>query len=138
VLSGLASIFKSVPIPPPVLLPAGASLVDDPSAIPAGFVHGVEILNDDSTPMEFVVKVLEEHFGMNEPDAVRTMLTIHGKRGILMPTATKEQGAATAAAIIRDTLLEKHQLRCRAVSLSEEVPGSAEPLKSSLERTRER
>lgn len=37
----------------------------------------VVILNDDYTPMEFVVQVLEVFFGMDREKATQIMLTIH-------------------------------------------------------------
>lgn len=115
-LSMIADTFRPSPIPAPVLLPRGVSLLDDPNSVPAGFAHGVEILNDDTTPMEFVVRVLEKHFGLAEREAVRAMLEIHGRGGILMATATEEQASTIAEAIVRDAHLEKHSLSCRAVS----------------------
>jgi hypothetical protein len=39
---------------PPVVFSADTSLITIPRFVPAGFVHGIEILNDNSTPMEFV------------------------------------------------------------------------------------
>ena len=38
---------------------------------------GIELLNDDSTPMVFVVRVLEECFWMNHDAAFRAMATVH-------------------------------------------------------------
>ena len=40
-------------------------------------LYRVMILNDDFTPMEFVVHVLEYFFGMDREKAVRVMLQVH-------------------------------------------------------------
>ena len=40
-------------------------------------LYKVIILNDDYTPMEFVVHVLEYFFGMDREKAVRVMLQVH-------------------------------------------------------------
>lgn len=40
-------------------------------------LYKVILLNDDYTPMEFVVHVLEVFFGMNREKATRIMLTVH-------------------------------------------------------------
>ncbi len=40
-------------------------------------MYKVVMFNDDYTPMEFVVIVLQEFFGMDEDKAYRVMLTIH-------------------------------------------------------------
>jgi ATP-dependent Clp protease adaptor protein ClpS len=39
----------------------------------------VILLNDDYTPMEFVVQVLEQFFGMNREKATQVMLAVHTK-----------------------------------------------------------
>jgi ATP-dependent Clp protease adaptor protein ClpS len=42
-------------------------------------MYKVLLLNDDFTPMEFVVMVLERFFGMNHSQAFELMLTVHKK-----------------------------------------------------------
>lgn len=44
-------------------------------------LYKVILLNDDFTPMEFVVEVLMSFFGMNEEKATQVMLHVH-TRGI--------------------------------------------------------
>ena len=50
----------------------------------------VVLLNDDYTPMEFVVHILEKFFGMNREKATQIMLTVH------------TEGAATVGIFPRD------------------------------------
>ena len=40
-------------------------------------MHKVMLLNDDYTPMEFVVHILEIFFGMNREKATQIMLVVH-------------------------------------------------------------
>ena len=40
-------------------------------------LYKVLLLNDDYTPMEFVVHVLERFFGLNHAQAFDIMLTVH-------------------------------------------------------------
>ena len=40
-------------------------------------MYKVLMMNDDFTPMEFVVEVLELFFAMNREQATRIMLTVH-------------------------------------------------------------
>jgi ATP-dependent Clp protease adapter protein ClpS len=49
---------------------------------------GIEILNDDFTPMEFVVHVLSEYLGMPRPAATRMMLEVHHKGSAILPQAS--------------------------------------------------
>ena len=52
---------------------------DHPAALqqPPGLLAKVQLLNDDYTPMEFVVDVLQRSFGMDHETAIRIMLEIH-------------------------------------------------------------
>ena len=40
-------------------------------------LYRVTLLNDDYTPMEFVVEILQTFFGMNREKATQVMLTVH-------------------------------------------------------------
>lgn len=40
-------------------------------------MYKVLLLNDDFTPMEFVVQILQEFFGMDRETATRIMLQVH-------------------------------------------------------------
>ena len=42
-------------------------------------LYKVVLLNDDYTPMEFVVEILERFFGLNREKATQIMLTVHTK-----------------------------------------------------------
>jgi ATP-dependent Clp protease adapter protein ClpS len=93
--------------------------------VPAGFRWGIEILNDDRTPMEFVISVLCTAVGMSRIDAIRTMLEIHSKGGVLLARASLDESRRIADAITAEARSNNHALTCRAVSL-EQSPGNAE------------
>jgi len=40
-------------------------------------MYQVLLLNDDFTPMDFVVDILSQYFQKSEPDATRIMLAVH-------------------------------------------------------------
>jgi ATP-dependent Clp protease adaptor protein ClpS len=42
-----------------------------------GLLGEVQLLNDDDTPMEFVIQVLQEVFGKDRETATRIMLEVH-------------------------------------------------------------
>lgn len=53
-------------------------------------LHKVILLNDDFTPREFVVTVLKAEFRMNEPQAMKVMLTAHQKGSCVVAVFTRE------------------------------------------------
>jgi ATP-dependent Clp protease adapter protein ClpS len=85
-------------------------------------VNGVEILNDDQTPMAFVVDALSAHMHLTKSDAVKAMLQIHSRGGMLLPTPTYELAKAIVEALQADAAKHGHSFSCRAVS---RTPGVA-------------
>jgi ATP-dependent Clp protease adapter protein ClpS len=104
--------------PPPVILPTTDSLTSIPGFVPAGFRFGIEIFNDNSTPMEFVVSTLGEHLGLSYHDAARAMLAIHSRGGALFATSSYADAQRIATAITAEATQHNHALLCRAVSVS--------------------
>jgi ATP-dependent Clp protease adapter protein ClpS len=101
-----------------VLLSPETPLLTLPDFVPAGFKCGVEVLNDDATPMEFVVRMLSAHLGLGRKDAIRTMLGIHTKGGALLATATPLAAETAARAITTEASNRGYPLVCRAVSVA--------------------
>ena len=59
-------------------------------------LHKVILINDDYTPREFVVKVLEAVFRMNESQAHKVMMTAH-QRGACVVAAFQKDVAESKA-----------------------------------------
>ncbi len=75
-------------------------------------MYKVLLLNDDYTPMDFVVSVLEIFFGMNEELATHVMLQVHTKGKGICGTYTREI-AETKVTQVNDYAREKqHPLLC--------------------------
>lgn len=53
-------------------------------------LHKVILLNDDYTPREFVVKVLQAVFAMSEDQAYRVMMTAHQRGACVVAVYTKD------------------------------------------------
>ena len=70
----LAKLKRWLKGPPGVVLPPGTTLLKSDGLVPRGFRHGIELLNDDYTPIEFVVTVLESSAGLRHTEAVHAML----------------------------------------------------------------
>ena len=57
----------------------GTGLLEAPAkpALKKPSLYRVTLLNDDYTPMEFVVEILQAFFGMDREKATQIMLTVH-------------------------------------------------------------
>ena len=64
-------------------------------------LYKVLLLNDDYTPMEFVVVVLERFFGKNHTQAFEIMLTVH-KKGMAVVGVFSHEIAETKVAQVMD------------------------------------
>lgn len=75
-------------------------------------LYKVLLLNDDYTPMEFVVMVLERFFGINHAQAVEIMLTVH-KKGVAVVGVFSFEIAETKVAQVMDfAQRHQHPLQC--------------------------
>ncbi len=75
-------------------------------------LYKVMLLNDDYTPMEFVVHVLERFFSMTHAQAFEIMLTVH-KKGVAVVGVFSHEIAETKVTQVMD-LAQRHQhpLQC--------------------------
>lgn len=74
--------------------------------------YKVLMLNDDFTPMEFVVLVLQRFFSMNMEDATRVMLHVH-QRGVGVCGVFSYEVAETKVTQVIDFAREnQHPLQC--------------------------
>src|SRR4051812_15316812 len=75
-------------------------------------LYRVLLLNDDYTPMEFVVHVLERFFNKNREDATRIMLHVHqngvGECGVF----TYEVAETKVTQVIEFARQNQHPLQC--------------------------
>ena len=75
-------------------------------------LYKVLLLNDDYTPMEFVVLVLERFFGISHSHAVEIMLTVH-KKGVAVVGVFSYEIAETKVAQVMDfARRNQHPLQC--------------------------
>lgn len=75
-------------------------------------LYKVMLLNDDYTPMEFVVLVLERFFGISNAQAFELMLTVH-KKGLAVVGVFSHEIAETKVAQVMDfAQRHQHPLQC--------------------------
>ena len=75
-------------------------------------LYKVLLLNDDYTPMEFVVDVLEKFFGLNRPTATRIMLEVHTKGKGICGVFTYEIAETKVAQVTTYARDHQHPLMC--------------------------
>lgn len=75
-------------------------------------MYRVLMLNDDYTPMEFVVHVLENFFNKNREEATRIMLHVH-QRGVgICGVFTYEIAETKVTQVIEYARQHQHPLQC--------------------------
>jgi ATP-dependent Clp protease adapter protein ClpS len=103
--------FGAAPTAPP-----GLSFLSVGLPASSEFRYGVEILNDDQTPMFFALQALEEHAGLSRSDASVAVAVCHSQGGVLIPMDTIESAERIARCISQAAQLHSFLLNCRAVS----------------------
>jgi len=75
-------------------------------------MYQVVLLNDDFTPMEFVVHVLEHFFAMDRAKATRIMLHVHTQGKGLCGIFTREIAETKVAQVNEYSRDNNHPLLC--------------------------
>jgi len=75
-------------------------------------MYQVVMLNDDYTPMEFVVRVLQHVFGKNEEDAARIMLKVHHEGRGICGVFTRDIAATRVEMVRQLAQANQHPLQC--------------------------
>jgi ATP-dependent Clp protease adaptor protein ClpS len=75
-------------------------------------LYTVVLLNDDYTPMEFVVDVLERFFRMDRETATRVMLEVHMKGKGVCGVFTYEIAETKVAQVLGYARDNQHPLMC--------------------------
>jgi len=75
-------------------------------------LYRVVLINDDYTPMEFVVEVLERVFGMDRPKATRIMLEVHTRGKGVCGVYTYEIAETKVAQVNGYAQQHQHPLLC--------------------------
>ncbi|HQU16410.1 MAG: ATP-dependent Clp protease adapter ClpS [Chromatiales bacterium 21-64-14] len=75
-------------------------------------LYKVVLLNDDYTPMEFVVQVLEEFFAMSRTKATQIMLHVHTRGKGVCGVFTREIAETKVAQVNEFSRRNQHPLLC--------------------------
>ncbi len=93
-------------------IPATKVVVKDRPKTKKPAMYRVILLNDDYTPMEFVVQVLERFFQKSREDATQIMLHVH-RRGVgICGVFTYEVAETKVHQVVEFARRHQHPLQC--------------------------
>jgi ATP-dependent Clp protease adaptor protein ClpS len=75
-------------------------------------LYQVLLLNDDYTPMDFVVRVLQQFFGMDLEKATQVMLHVHTRGRGVCGVYTREVAETKVAQVNEYSRMNQHPLLC--------------------------
>lgn len=75
-------------------------------------MYKVVLLNDDYTPMDFVVSVLEQIFHRSHQDSMELMLAIHNKGAATAGIYTRDVAETKADQVIEYARINDYPLQC--------------------------
>ena len=90
----------------------GTTLEEERPKLKRPPLYRVILLNDDYTPMEFVVQVLQKVFGMDRSTATRIMLEVHTKGKGVCGVYTFEIAETKVAQVTGLAQQHQHPLLC--------------------------
>ncbi|GAB3107244.1 ATP-dependent Clp protease adapter ClpS [Aestuariicella hydrocarbonica] len=83
-------------------------------------MYKVVLLNDDYTPMEFVVETLEVFFSMNREQATNVMLTVHTQGKAVCGVFTRDIAETKAAQVNQYAKENEHPLLCEIEAVEDD------------------
>lgn len=83
-------------------------------------MYKVVMLNDDYTPMDFVVEVLQMFFGMDREQATRIMLQVHTQGKAVCGVFTRDIAETKAAQVNQYARQHQHPLLCEIEASGED------------------
>ena len=75
-------------------------------------MYKVILLNDDFTPMEFVVHILEKFFGISHDLAINIMLTVHQKGLAVIGVFSHDVAESKVNQVMAYSRKNQHPLQC--------------------------
>lgn len=90
----------------------GTAAVQAPAQLRPPPMYQVVLLNDDYTPMEFVVKVLQKFFGKGVEEATRIMLQVHHEGRGICGVYPRDIAASRIAQVAQYARASQHPLQC--------------------------
>ena len=90
----------------------GLAIQEDRPKVKRPPLYSVILLNDDYTPMEFVVDLLQRFFGMNREKATQVMLHVHTRGKGVCGIFTREVAETKVTQVNQYARDHEHPLLC--------------------------
>lgn len=88
------------------------TLINEKSELKIPPLYKIVLLNDDFTPMDFVVEVLRTFFAMNEEQAVQVMLKVHMEGAAVCGVYPSDIASTKVNQVVEFARSNQHPLRC--------------------------
>lgn len=75
-------------------------------------LYKVRLLNDDYTPMEFVVQMIEMYFGKNREQAMQLMLQVHHEGSAICGVYPRDVAETKVRQVTEKAREHQHPLQC--------------------------
>lgn len=75
-------------------------------------LYKVKLLNDDFTPMDFVVEILEKFFGKDRDQAMRLMLQVHNEGAAICGIYSLDVAETKVRQVTTLAREQQHPLQC--------------------------
>ncbi|MBS1188029.1 MAG: clpS [Burkholderiaceae bacterium] len=75
-------------------------------------MYQVLLLNDDFTPMDFVVQILQEHFNKDRASATQIMLKVHNEGKGMCGVFSKDIASTKVELVLTHAREYGHPLQC--------------------------
>ncbi|PTN08891.1 ATP-dependent Clp protease adapter ClpS [Nitrosomonas aestuarii] len=87
-------------------------LTKDKSELKVPPMYKILLLNDDFTPMDFVVEVLKMFFSMDQEQAVQIMLKVHTEGAAVCGVYPSDIASTKVNQVVEFARNNQHPLRC--------------------------
>jgi ATP-dependent Clp protease adaptor protein ClpS len=93
---------------------SGSALLVERSEVALGKppMYQVLLINDDYTPMGFVIEVLEQFFSMSSEAAMRVMLAVHHHGKAICGVYTRDIAETKMVQVNNFSIQHEHPLQC--------------------------
>ncbi|HBV22135.1 MAG TPA: ATP-dependent Clp protease adapter ClpS [Nitrosomonas sp.] len=87
-------------------------LTKDKSELKVPPMYKILLLNDDFTPMDFVVEVLKMFFSMDQEQAIQIMLKVHTEGAAVCGVYPSDIASTKVNQVVEFARNNQHPLRC--------------------------